>query len=130
MTSSHLNKGLRSSSRTRTEQQARGLEGEEEALAYLQQNGLKLIERNFRCRTGEIDLIMHDQRVIVFVEVRRRANLHFGGAAASVTALKQAKLVSAAQFFLRSYTAPPQCRFDVVAIEGETINWLKNAIEV
>jgi putative endonuclease len=129
MTSSHPDKGEGSSSRALTEQQARGLQGEEEALAYLQQKGLTLVERNFRCRTGEIDLIMHDHGVIVFVEVRKRGNLQYGGAAASVTATKQARLVSAAQVFLKRYASMPQCRFDVVAIEAGKLNWLKNVIE-
>jgi len=112
-----------------TEEQTKGRLGEEQALAYLQDNGLTLVERNFRCKTGEIDLIMLDRGSLVFVEVRKRSNAFFGGAAASVTASKQAKLISAAQVFLMRYAKSPSCRFDVLAIEGEKIDWLKNAIE-
>lgn len=112
-----------------TEQQSKGRLGEEQALAFLQHNGLTLVERNFRCKTGEIDLIMLDSGSLVFVEVRKRASTFYGGAAASVTASKQAKLISAAQVFLRRYESVPGCRFDVLAIDGEKMDWLKNAIE-
>jgi putative endonuclease len=113
-----------------TEQQRLGRQGEDRALAYLQGQGLSLVDRNFRCKTGEIDLIMRDRDALVFVEVRRRNNQRFGGAAASVTAVKQAKLLSAAQVFLKRYANQPPCRFDVIAIEAGQIEWLKNAIEL
>ena len=113
----------------RTDKQQDGAAAEGQALNYLQGNGLRLLERNFRCRRGEIDLIMQDRETLVFVEVRKRQNSHFGGAAASVTKSKQSKLLAAAQVFLQSYAALPPCRFDVVAIEGKTIHWLKNVIE-
>jgi len=112
-----------------TEQQTKGRLGEVQALAFLQHNGLTLVERNFRCKTGEIDLIMFDRGSLVFIEVRKRASAFFGGAAASVTASKQAKLISAAHAFLRRYDKAPVCRFDVLAIDGEKVDWLKNAIE-
>lgn len=114
----------------RTGQQTLGRQAEDQALAYLQGQGLKLVERNFRCKTGEIDLIMLDRDSLVFVEVRRRGGRRFGGAAASVTTAKQMKLLSAAQVFLKRYAAVPKCRFDVIAIEGGQVEWLKNAIEV
>jgi len=109
--------------------QAAGREGEDLALAWLQRQGLRLAERNFRCRTGEIDLVMQDGEVLVFVEVRRRAGRSYGGAAASVTPAKQRRLLSAAEHYLLRYRAPPACRFDVVAIDGAEISWLKNAID-
>jgi putative endonuclease len=112
----------------RTDKQQRGSAGEDEALAYLQDRGLRLVERNFRCKTGEIDLIMAEGDSLVFVEVRRRASSRFGGAAASVTSAKQQKLLRAAQFYLLRFRAMPACRFDVVAIEGGALNWIKNAI--
>jgi putative endonuclease len=112
----------------RTDKQQRGSAGEDEALAYLQERGLRLVERNFRCKTGEIDLIMADGDSLVFIEVRRRANSAFGGAAASVTSAKQQKLLRAAQFYLLRFRAVPACRFDVIAIEGGALNWIKNAI--
>lgn len=116
-------------SRPRTARQVEGEAGEESALQYLQQQGLTLVERNFRCKGGEIDLIMQDCNALVFVEVRKRADHRYGGAAASVTARKQARLVIAAQTFLQRYRTPPACRFDVVAIDGEVMHWLKNVID-
>lgn len=111
-----------------TARQQEGQAGEDRALAYLQGRELKLVERNFRCKGGEIDLIMRAQEVLVFVEVRKRKNTRYGGAAASITAQKQARMVHAAQIYLQQYKIPPACRFDVVAIDGEKINWLTNAI--
>ncbi|MQR00515.1 YraN family protein [Glaciimonas soli] len=105
---------------------------EDQALIHLQQKGLQLVTRNFRCKGGEIDLIMsepHKAANLVFVEVRQRADQRHGGAAASVTTTKQRRLIIAAQFFLQRYREPPACRFDVIAIESEQINWIKNAFD-
>jgi putative endonuclease len=113
----------------RTSKQLEGDAGEEQALRFLQEHGLTLVERNFRCKGGEIDLVMQDGRGLVFVEVRKRAGNGYGGAAASVTSRKQARLVIAAQTFLQRYKMPPPCRFDVIAIDGAAMEWLKNAIE-
>lgn len=113
----------------RTSRQISGQAGEDAALAYLQQQGLALVERNFRCRGGEIDLIMTERATLVFVEVRLRADARHGGAAASVTPAKQARLVRAAQLYLQRYRTPPACRFDVIAIEGAHIDWIRNAID-
>jgi putative endonuclease len=113
----------------RTAKQIDGQVGEDDALEYLRQNGLTLVERNFRCKGGEIDLIMQHQAALVFVEVRKRADNRHGGAAASITAAKQARLILAAQIYLQRYKNPPACRFDVVAIDGTALTWLKNAIE-
>lgn len=115
--------------RVRTAKQIAGDAGEERALDYLQQQGLTLIERNFRCKGGEIDLILQDRKALVFVEVRKRADGRHGGAAASVTVHKQRRLIVAAQVFLQRYKMPPPCRFDVIAIEADNLHWLKNAIE-
>ncbi|MFT5591086.1 MAG: putative endonuclease [Bradyrhizobium sp.] len=113
-----------------TLQQRSGDSGEDLALAYLQQQGLVLIERNFLCKGGELDLIMQAGAVLVFVEVRRRAAAGFGGAAASITAGKQRRLVVAAQRYLQRYHNDlPPCRFDVVAIDGTVITWLPNAFD-
>ena len=114
--------------RPRTEKQRSGQAGEDEALAYLQGEGLTLVERNFRCKSGEIDLIMQEQHALIFIEVRKRAKSRYGDAAASVTSAKQAKLVRAAQFYLLRFKTPPACRIDVVAIDGGELRWLKNAI--
>lgn len=115
--------------RPRTAQQVAGLAGEDQALAYLQQQGLQLLERNFRCKGGEIDLIMQDGKVLVFVEVRVRSDGKFGGAAASVGSAKQKRLIIAAQVYLQRHTMPPPCRFDVIAFDDRKMTWLKNAIE-
>jgi putative endonuclease len=105
--------------------------GEDRALAHLQHQGLVLVRRNYRvaagprARGGEVDLILRERDgTLVFVEVRSRRNAGFGGAAGSVTRGKQRSLVLAAQHFLRAFASPPPCRFDVVAIEGERIEWL------
>lgn len=113
--------------RMRGSRQRIGQAGEDAALAYLQQQGLVLVERNFRCKGGEIDLIMRDGAALVFVEVRQRADSRHGGAAASVTPAKQGRLVLTAQVFLQRYRTLPACRFDVIAIDGGAISWLKNA---
>ena len=115
--------------RSQTSRQVQGQAGEDAALAHLLQHGLVLVIRNFRCKAGEIDLIMRDEASLVFVEVRKRANSDYGGAAASVTPAKQRRLLRAAQFFLLRYKSLPPCRFDVVAIDGDRLAWLKNAIE-
>ena len=113
----------------RTAKQVAGQAGEDAALEHLRKSGLRLVERNFRCKAGEIDLIMQDGSALVFVEVRKRSNPHFGGAAASVTWQKQRRLIRAAQFYLLRFRDPPPCRFYVVALEAGQINWLRNAIE-
>nr|WP_092414057.1 YraN family protein [Collimonas sp. OK307] len=111
--------------------QVSGQMAEDRALAYLQQRGLKLVERNFRCKGGEIDLILAEPalNLLVFVEVRQRSSQRYGGAAASVTRGKQAKLIIAAQVFLQRYADLPACRFDVIAIEDEAIEWIRQAFE-
>lgn len=114
--------------RPRTAKQEAGQRGEDAALAYLQRQGLVLVERNFLCKGGEIDLIMREGDVLVFVEVRLRKGRSHGGAAASVTPAKQRKLIVAAQHYLQRYRMPPACRFDVIAIEGDETDWIRNAI--
>ncbi len=112
-----------------TARQITGAAGEGRALDYLQEQGLALVEQNFRCKSGEIDLIMRHGQTLVFVEVRARADKRFGGAAASVTPAKQRRLIRAAQFYLQRFRAMPACRFDVIAIDAGVLSWLKNAIE-
>lgn len=112
-----------------TEQQRSGDTAEELALGYLQQHHLKLVERNFLCKGGEIDLIMRSGATLVFVEVRKRAPGRHGSAADSVTRSKQKRLIVAAQIYLQRYRHPPACRFDVVAIDGAVITWLHNVFD-
>lgn len=113
----------------RTARQIIGQQGEDRALSLLLGNGLTLVERNFRCKGGEIDLIMQQGATLVFVEVRKRAQSGFGGAADTVTARKQTRLIVAAQVYLQRYRELPACRFDVVAIDGDRESWLRNAFE-
>lgn len=103
-----------------------GREAEARAQQFLQQQGLTLIEKNFRCHGGEIDLVMRDQHMLVFVEVRFRKSQRFGGAAASVGPVKQRRLWRSASIYLMRFPRPPACRFDLVAIEGDELHWMKN----
>lgn len=123
-------------SRSVSPAQATGAGGEARALAYLEQQGLQLVERNYRVakgpsrRAGEVDLIVRDRDgTLVFVEVRSRRNRAAGGAAASVSAAKQASLVYAAQHYLMRLPRVPPCRFDVVAIDGDELKWLRAAFD-
>ncbi|MBC7414119.1 MAG: YraN family protein [Herminiimonas sp.] len=113
----------------RTERQLTGADGEEQALAHLRRQGLVLVERNFLCKVGEIDLIMRERQTLVFVEVRTRADARHGSAAESVTVAKQRRLLRAAQRYLQRFRLPPPCRFDVIAIDAGQLSWLKNAIQ-
>ena len=111
----------------------RGNAAEDAALAHLLVQGLQLVERNYRTPGrggGEIDLILREPGgTLVFVEVRARADGAHGGAAASVGAVKQRRIVLAAQHYLLRHRSPPPCRFDVVAIDGGRIEWLKAAFD-
>ena len=107
-----------------------GALAEQLAAQYLQQQGLKLLQMNYSCRYGEIDLILQDGDTHVFAEVRLRSGSTFGGAAASIDARKQAKLVRTAQHFLSRLKSIPPCRFDAILMQSTDINkieWLKNA---
>lgn len=119
--------------KAKTLAQQRGQQGEDAALKYLQQQGLRCEARNYRCRGGEIDLIMRDgnadAETLVFVEVRTRKTARHGSAAESVDRHKQRKLIIAAQHFLQNQKAMPACRFDVVALNENRIDWIKNAFE-
>ncbi len=107
--------------------------GEDRALAHLQAAGLKLVLRNFKTPGrggGEIDLVMRTpDSTLVFVEVRQRRASNHGGAAGSVTTVKQRRIVFAARHFLLRFAAPPACRFDVVSIEGDRVEWLRAAFD-
>jgi len=109
--------------------QEQGKTWEDAAQAYLQRHGLVPIEANFRCKLGEIDLIMRDGETLVFVEVRQRAAGAQVSAAASISPAKIRRLVRAAQVYLQRFTRLPPCRFDVIAIDGPRLEWLQNAIE-
>ena len=107
--------------------------GEDAALQYLQKSGLMLVTRNYRTPGrggGEIDLIMRaPDGTLVFVEVRKRASSSHGGGAASVSAIKQRRIVFAAQHYLLRVTKLPPCRFDVVVLDGDKVEWLQAAFD-
>ncbi|GJL76206.1 YraN family protein [Nitrosomonas sp.] len=108
----------------------KGNDAEQIAAAYLLRQGLELIEQNYRCRFGEIDLIMSERKILVFVEVRMRASDAYGGAAASITATKQAKLLRTARHYLSGLQHEPACRFDAILMTGThnpRIEWIRNA---
>ena len=109
-----------------------GAQAEQWAAQHLQQQGMKLVEQNYRGRFGEIDLIMQDTTSLVFVEVRLRRSENFGGAAASIDARKQQRIIRTAQQYLSSLARTPPCRFDVVLMDdaqGHNVQWLKNAFD-
>ena len=116
--------------RSKTQRAEKGADAEQVAELWLQQRGLSVIARNYRCKSGEIDRVMLEQQTLVFVEVRLRTRGDFGGAAASITPAKQQRLIKTAQLFLMQY---PQfsrhaCRFDVMlATDIETWQWLRDA---
>jgi putative endonuclease len=111
---------------------ATGRWAEQAAEAFLQTHGLQPVDRNFRCRAGEIDLVMTDANVLVFVEVRFRRDQRFGGGLESVTPAKQRKLMAAAGAYLARHRAGgASCRFDVLSVSKRNYRpdfvWVKNA---
>lgn len=124
--------------RRREAPRAAGSHYEEFARAHLEGVGLRLLARNFTCRLGELDLVMQEGDVLVFVEVRYRRNPArdgFGGGVESVGAAKRMRLVRAAGMYLAAHPrlANRPCRFDVVAVSGaagaEALDWRRNAFD-
>jgi putative endonuclease len=120
--------------RKQTARQEAGTAGEAAALRHLQEHGLKLILRNYRCKAGEIDLVMLEGATLTLLEVRYRADRSFGGAAASVTWRKQRRIANAARHLLlvREDLRRYRARFDVIAVSpgtggGLQVEWIKNA---
>lgn len=113
-----------------------GQRGEDAAARYLEAQGLRLLERNYRCRGGEVDLVMLEGNTLVLVEVRLRSSAEFGGAAASVGPRKQRRLALAARHLLMTRPALRDLpmRFDVVALEagpqGPRLDWIRDAFRV
>jgi putative endonuclease len=115
-----------------------GRRGEDAAASHLESHGLQLLERNYRCRGGEIDLVMLEGNTLVLVEVRLRTSSGFGGAAASVGQRKQRRFMLAARHLMMTRPAyrKLQARFDVVALEagaqpGETrVDWIRDAFRM
>jgi len=114
----------------RTPKQRAGDAAEQAALHHLEAHGCRLVARNARYPEGELDLIVRERDVLVFVEVRMRRSAAFGGAAASVDVFKQKRLARAAQHWLLQHCGQrwPACRFDVVCVQADgTMEWIRNA---
>lgn len=106
-----------------------GQTAEDIAASWLQGRGLRLLQRNFRCKAGEIDLVLRDGATLVFAEVRYRSSDAFGGAAASIDAKKRQRIVTAARYFLVDKPEQP-CRFDVILLDKlqpDAVEWLRDA---
>ncbi len=109
----------------------RGADAETRALRHLEARGLKLLARNWRCRGGELDLVMRDGETLAIIEVRSRSRADFGSAFESVDARKRGHLIHAAQLFLAAHAEhhTREVRFDVVALDGGQLQWLKAAFD-
>ena len=111
-------------------QQLLGKFAENRAEKMLVTAGLRILDRNYRCRQGEIDLIAQDGDTLVFVEVRSRGRQDYGSAAESITPKKQRRIIAAARHYLASSPNMPACRFDVVTLdEGKEPEWIRSAFE-
>jgi len=106
-----------------------GRKAESLAAAFLQAKGMTIVEKNFRAKVGEIDIVAKDKDEIIFVEVRARASRDFGGAAASVGGAKRRKLIRAARLWLQARGWDGACRFDVVALDGGRLEHLPAAFD-
>ena len=95
-----------------------GASAETIATEFLQQRGMTLMQRNYRCRWGEVDLIMLDGDILVFVEVRYRRQLKYGSGAETVTPYKQKRIIQTARSYIQRFAELPACRFDIVSITG------------
>ena len=121
----------------KSEHLIQGKDAEVACCNYLKSFGLKLVEKNFNCRLGEIDIIMTDKNILVFVEVRFRKNNNFGGGLESITMTKQKKLRKTAELYLQQNNQYKNARFDVVSMSTKTqtsnnkqeytFDWIKNA---
>jgi putative endonuclease len=116
-------------SERRTPAQQSGDRGEDRAAQFLERQGLAIVARNYRTRHGEIDLVAREGEVLVFVEVRVRADARYGSAAESIGWAKQRRICAAARFYLARLRSQPRCRFDVVALDGDEPQWLRGAFE-
>ena len=112
-----------------------GTWAESEARHYLETHGLKFVKRNFRCKSGEVDLVMLDGDIIVFVEVRYRSSSQFGAGFETITNTKQRRLITAASLFLVRHRRFSKhcCRFDVVSVSGRNYHphllWIRDAFQ-
>ena len=120
-------------SHSRANSKRKGDAAEDEALVFLQHQGLQLLQRNYRTPGrggGEIDLIVRDpQGTVIFVEVRSRSNARHGGALASIGHIKRQRIVFAAKVYLSGWRHQPACRFDVVVVQAGQLQWIKAAFD-
>ena len=108
----------------------RGEQAEKRAAEFLRDRGLMILERNWRCRFGEIDLVARDGDTLVFVEVRARGSRSHGGAAESISTAKRRRLTATANQYLARARRQVPCRFDALLIEAEgRIEWIRNAFD-
>ncbi len=107
--------------------QARGQAAEALACDHLRHHGLQVVARNYRCRCGELDLVMRDGAVLVFVEVRYRHDARRGTPVETVTAGKRRRLIRAARRFIQQERWDGPCRFDVVGVLDTDLDWVKDA---
>jgi putative endonuclease len=120
----------------RLNRQQIGIQAEQNACKFLQKKGFRLLEQNYSCYSGEIDLIMQDQEDIVFIEVRQRQHIHYGNALESINRKKMNKLLKTATHFLQAkkWLYKKNSRFDVIAIHPVAgkmqIEWIKNAFTI
>lgn len=107
----------------------KGAQKEEQVCAYLISEGVRITERNFRCRQGEIDIIGYDGEYLVFFEVKYRSSRGRGSAAEAVGSAKQRRICRVADYYrvIHHYAESTPIRFDVIAIDGDRLSWIKNA---
>lgn len=126
---------MKDSTSKRTAAQVIGGTAEQLAADYLELRGLKILARNFRVRGGELDLVAKDQQTVVFVEVRFRRNVRFGGASESISRKKRLRIILAAELFLlrQPELRESPCRFDCIfldALQPDAIEWIQDAFRV
>lgn len=115
----------------RMNKREKGAQKEDQVCARLFSEGVKIVERNFRNRQGEIDIIGYDREYLVFFEVKYRSGNSKGSAAEAVGYAKQRKICRVADYYRALHHCPEDTpiRFDVVAVDGEQVNWIKDAFD-
>lgn len=107
-----------------------GSKGEEEAIKYLIKGKYKILERNFKTKVGEIDIIAEKDGYIVFIEVKKRSSKAFGYGYEAVDVKKQQKIIKTANLYISYQKKESKCRFDVISIDENNINHIENAFEI
>lgn len=112
-----------------TNTRALGAQKEELAAEFLEKEGLEIVERNFRCRQGEVDIIAYDGDTLCFIEVKYRSSLRFGYPEESVTPKKQQRICRTSLYYIYSHHIQCNMRYDVVSILPDRIRYIRNAFE-